>query len=241
MYRVAICDDDAAFRARLAGLVKQILTGMAIQAHELEVYASCDELEAALDGKPGPNLLFLDILMDGKNGMEFAKDLRRFDEKCTIVFITVTEDYIHEGYDVAARQYIGKPFDPEKIRALLEEDYEKKFRPAHIAIRKGKKRFDLPVDQVYSVENERRRCVYHMEGGEEVGTVRECEFDDMGGVLPPGFLRCHRKFYVNLSRATGIDDDAFLMPDGSRVPISRRMYTEVHRAYMALAERRRFT
>jgi len=66
-----------------------------------------------------PDVLFLDIQMDGMSGMQLARAL----DPATlpmIVFVTAYDNYALEAFAVSATDYLLKPFDDERFRAMVE-------------------------------------------------------------------------------------------------------------------------
>ena len=57
------------------------------------------------------DLLFLDIQMNGLNGMDVARRIREFDNNVEIIFTTSVLDYVCEGYEVNAYRYMLKPIE----------------------------------------------------------------------------------------------------------------------------------
>ena len=66
-----------------------------------------------------PDILFLDIQMPGKNGMEIAEELRRRNKDTILIFVTALPDYVYEAFDVGALHYLVKPFGDDKLSEVL--------------------------------------------------------------------------------------------------------------------------
>ena len=54
-------------------------------------------------------LFFLDIYMNGINGMETARKIRLWDTSCHIIFVTTLSDFAVDSYEVKATYYLIKP------------------------------------------------------------------------------------------------------------------------------------
>ena len=81
-------------------------------------YADAQTAIAAIRQR-APDLLFLDIQMDGMSGMQLARAL----DPATlpmIVFVTAYDNYALEAFAVSATDYLLKPFDEERFRAMVE-------------------------------------------------------------------------------------------------------------------------
>ena len=114
MYEVAICEDEEVLRDGLCTQCSQILDDLKVE-HTVSPYSSAEELESALSGGAVYSLLCLDILMDGKTGMELAQELRERDEKTSILFITSSTEFLKDGYSVRPIQYLLKPVKREEL------------------------------------------------------------------------------------------------------------------------------
>ena len=106
--RIAIVDDLAAERALLKDRLEQQLHRRNVLADILEYESGEKFLEAAR--KAPFTAAFLDIYMNGMTGMEAAKELRKTDTDCLLVFTTTSTDHALEGFQVRALHYLVKPF-----------------------------------------------------------------------------------------------------------------------------------
>ena len=98
---IAICDDEKAIREQINELIEKEKVGIC-----LDLYETGDAL-LATDKKF--DIVFLDIQMDGTDGIETAKRLRQRDEDTILIFITGIREYVFEAFDVAAFHYLLKP------------------------------------------------------------------------------------------------------------------------------------
>ena len=122
--KAAICDDSAADRGYLSGLVEKWAAG-AGHAVSLAAFDSAERFLFAYAEKNDYDLLLLDIEMGAMDGVTMAKRLRAENDSVQIVFITGYGDYIAEGYEVAALNYLMKPVREEKLFAVLDRAAEK--------------------------------------------------------------------------------------------------------------------
>ncbi|MHC6178589.1 LytR/AlgR family response regulator transcription factor [Clostridium sp. JNZ X4-2] len=81
----------------------------------------------AYDGESGmklvkakkPDAVFLDINMPVENGIEVAKDIRKFDRDINIIFVTAYEEHAVEAFELYALDYLLKPFDENRIEITI--------------------------------------------------------------------------------------------------------------------------
>jgi two-component system LytT family response regulator len=109
---VMIVDDEPAARRTLRECC-------AAEA-DLTVIGEYADAHAALAAirRRAPQLLFLDIQMDGMSGIQLARSLDPEDLPL-IVFITAHDQYAIEAFEVSAVDYLLKPFDDERFRDML--------------------------------------------------------------------------------------------------------------------------
>ena len=106
--RIAIVDDLAAERTLLKDRLERQLQRRTVQADILEYESSKTFLEAAREAPF--TAAFLDIYMDGMTGMEAAKELRKTNTDCLLVFTTTSTDHALEGF-----QEIGRASCRERV------------------------------------------------------------------------------------------------------------------------------
>ena len=116
--RLAVCDDEAADRARIEQMAGAILHEESIAA-EIAGYESAAALLAAIRAGRAFDVLLLDVMMEGMDGMALAAALRAGREDAAIIFISSNREMALRGYEVAASRYLAKPVDPEKLREAL--------------------------------------------------------------------------------------------------------------------------
>jgi two-component system LytT family response regulator len=106
--RVLIVDDEPLARQRVEDLLR---------AEEgVEIVASVDNGEAAVDAvrSMNPDLVFLDVQMPGKTGLDVVREIGADDMPPTI-FVTAYDRYALQAFDLAAVDYLVKPFDDERF------------------------------------------------------------------------------------------------------------------------------
>ena len=128
--RIAIVDDLDAERAQLKERLVRQLRARGTEAELLEFDSG--EAFLAAENEQRFSAAFLDIYMEGLSGMEAAKELRKTDADCLLVFTTTSTDHALEGFQVRALHYLVKPFTEAELSALLDEMLSKIPRPEPI-------------------------------------------------------------------------------------------------------------
>ena len=120
---VLIVDDDAVIRSRTAAILKR-------EDMKVKELSSGEELLDYIEGlTPLPDLILLDIMMPGMNGLETLRALREKGGeagKIPVIFLTGNDDYEseQEGLKLGAEDFIRKPYFPEiltlRVKRILE-------------------------------------------------------------------------------------------------------------------------
>jgi two-component system LytT family response regulator len=106
--RVLIVDDEPLARQRVEDLLRA--------EDSVEIVASVDNGTAAVDAVRSlqPDLVFLDVQMPGKTGLDVVREVGPDDMPATI-FVTAYDRYALQAFDLAALDYLVKPFDDERF------------------------------------------------------------------------------------------------------------------------------
>ena len=106
--RIVIVDDELLARQRLEDLLRG--------EENIEIVGWAHNGEAAVRAirELEPDLVFLDVQMPGKTGLEVVREIGADDMPATI-FVTAYDQYALKAFDVAAVDYLVKPFDDERF------------------------------------------------------------------------------------------------------------------------------
>lgn len=137
--KIVVCDDDRTMQDILRRKIEKHC-----EAEETACQILCvDSGEALLeaDGQL-PDIVFLDIQMPGRDGMETARRLRSRDSGIVLIFVTALSEYVYEAFDVGALHYLVKPFSDEKFcqvldRALQQHTQEREIKRLRQKAAKG--------------------------------------------------------------------------------------------------------
>ncbi|MBR7792560.1 response regulator transcription factor [Undibacterium sp. FT147W] len=107
-----LADDERLMREQLRSRLEQVWP-------ELQILDEAKNGEEAIQlvEKHQPDLIFLDIRMPIKTGLEAAKEIGN---KAHIVFITAYDQYAIQAFDHGAVDYVLKPADVERLSKTVE-------------------------------------------------------------------------------------------------------------------------
>lgn len=215
---IAVCEDLRDDAEQLCALLEQY--GASNQLNmEITCFSSGEALLAQYQ-KGKYHIVFLDVFLEGKNGLETAAQIRRIDEDAALIFVTVSKEFAVDSYQVDAAYYLVKPLDAASLtlamgrcRHLLQQ-YAKS-----ITIAESRHMVHVKQRDILYLESQRNDCVLYTCNGEIRTRAKLSELEQELGGWP--FLRCHRSFIVNLHWLEDMFDKDFVLRGGARVPISR--------------------
>lgn len=161
MYKVAICDDDSLQVSNLETHISEYFDEINVQ-YEIDGYYKGDRMVNTMSGQiDNYHLIFLDIEMEGLNGIETAKLLRNIDKNFILIFVTSFEQYALESFEVSPFRYLIKPVSIEKLRevlrdVLVELTAKQKFMFYQI----GTEHFQMSLDNIVCLYSEFGRKIH---------------------------------------------------------------------------------
>lgn len=232
--RIAICDDEKRICSILEEKVRKIIPDA-----EIVTYTSGEDL---LKNDILPDILLLDIKMQGMDGMDTAKACREKGWRRILIFVTGEEDQVFSAFDLHAFHFLVKPVSDEKLKEVLEKakselEFLKK-SPAdndrYVDIRSGTSHIRLNLSKLLYAEVFNRKTILHTKEGsiEYYGQLSALE-------KPAGsdFYRIHRSYLVNMKYIERYDKAFVTLTGGDSIPIARREYDRFLTAYMEYVKR----
>jgi len=233
--RIAICDDEKNIRELIANKVTK-------QYPEAEiVFFSCGE-ELLLADK-SIDILFLDIQMSGRNGMDTARELRKKDKDVILIFVTAVEEFVFQAFDVGAFHYIVKPIEDAKFIGVLHKAVDElsskckdvnEEKERYLMINSGGVHTKVVFDDIVYAEVFNRKIVIH-----KLNDTIEYygKMSDLESLVGDSFFRPHRAYLINFKYVEKYDASTIYLEKGS-VLMAKQNYPEFVKRYMKYIQRR---
>lgn len=235
--RVMIAEDEMMARKELLHLLNEE-EGIVQTPH-----AETGERLIELYSQHLPDVIFLDIEMPGRTGVEAARHIMKGapDPAPLFVFTTAYDDYAMDAFDVEAIDYLLKPYDEKRFRRAMTRIRKSlsNRKSASVAVEKivkttvGKLLIDdgdrmvvVAPDSIYYAVPNKRLLEIHTEDKVIVSrmTLQELEEQLIGHM----FFRAHRSYLVNLNHVleitpwfNGTSNLTLKDSNRTRIPVSR--------------------
>ena len=231
-FKFAVVDDVQQDQEALCAMLSSYAAKHGL-SWQVDCFSSGEALlEAAADIPYA--VVFLDIIMDGMDGIETARRLRAMTDNILVVFITTEAGYAVEGYEVEASGFLIKDEVQRELRFdRLMQRLERQLRTepmldlsayGHPVL--------LPTRAIFYAEVLDHKMLLHLD--RDVVSLR-MTMGELKRLLGEDkrFVECHRGILVNLDAVASTGDGVFRMKDGCTVPVSRRRRATLEQAFAA--------
>ncbi|MFH0985386.1 MAG: LytTR family DNA-binding domain-containing protein [Candidatus Omnitrophota bacterium] len=241
MIKVMVVDDEAPARERMVRLIA-CNPGFKVVAQASDGVEALHLLE-----EHAVDILFLDIDMPRKNGIEVALELADQNTPPQVVFVTAHDEFAVKAFEAHAIDYVLKPFDEERIEktfkkikeavrfkrlsgqewAAFGDDYASKVQKIVGRRVNSKERILIdPADVFYFHAN--LAMVVACLGDKEWNVT--LTLDELERSLGPAhFARSHRAYLVNLAKVEKVvpmfnENYELVLKDNAHthIPLARR-------------------
>ena len=229
--RIAVVEDEI----EQYEYVKKLLTQWSEQSGESisVTHVTCAEEYLINYNQPDAfDVLFLDVYMKRMNGMELAKEVRKYDREVQMVFLTGVSDYVFEGYEIGAVRYLLKPVEQDKLSETMA-----------VCLEKMKQKSDDYISFKYQGEVLRllRSDIFYVEVyGHYLRMVTKTDTYEWKDSLQSmkskldarRFVEANRSVIVNMEYVSKITREECLLEDGTVVHVSKGAYKGLNEAFM---------
>ncbi len=226
MLRIAICDDEKQYLAEEEELVKAYLEKQEME-YQIDGFSSGQELLRVHQGVVDYKIVFLDIKMDGVDGMEVAKQIREWNSETFIIFITSFVEYSLQGYEVGAFRYIMKDEMEWGVGRCLEDAFKKmKVHKESFKFMEGES--EVYIHNILYISSENRLVTFHMVHSKDKQYHMDEKLDYLEEqLLKYDFLRLRKSHLVNMRYISRINDYKAYLTTNQTIVIPKERYREV--------------
>lgn len=224
--------------------IKALQRMLQLHCPQVEVIATCSSAAIAKSriSELSPELVFLDIQMPGKSGIELLEEIGR--KRFEVIFVTAYQEYMLQALQFSAADYLLKPVDEDRLIEAIQR-VEKRIELGqedragallHNLAAAGKPsemRLTLPtlkgfivlkLEEIIFCEAERSYTIFHLEGGKTV-TVSKPLLDYDHLLRETSFFRVHKSFLINLLHVKEYqrgEGGIVIMSNSAEIEVSRR-------------------
>jgi two-component system, LytTR family, response regulator len=230
--KAIIVDDERLARNELKNLLAEY--------KDIEIIAECANAEEAKDkiDQLKPDVIFLDINMPGKSGLELVEEISAMPD---VVFVTAYDEHAIKAFELNAFDYLLKPVQPQRLAETVKKLSEKESanksdntgpidKNELIFIKDGEKCWFVKLENVRLFESEGNYVRVYFENFKPLilRSLNNLE----SRLNERQFFRASRKHIINLSCISSVEpwfNGGLMvkMNDGKEVEISRRQAVKI--------------
>lgn len=222
MLKIAIVDDEESIRKELACYIDRYFSEKdceAVGGYVINEYS--DGLSFLSAQYNLFDIVFMDIKMPMKSGLDVARVFRKSNQTACLLFVTNLAEMAIKGYEVNALDFIVKPLSYEDFRYSMRKAVRRAFVQAssdNIMVRNNRLYLKIPVQSILYAETAYHKIIYHT----MTGDVEEwCSMRDVEKKLCRYyFSRCDSGFIVNLRYVDKVVDGCVYIGN-TIIPVSR--------------------
>lgn len=211
-------------------LALEIIEKFCQRVGNVELQKFCDPTEGLNAVKRDtPDIVFLDIEMDGVNGLQIATQLP---ENTCFIFTTAYLRYALEGFDLDAVDYLHKPFSYNRFKTAFAKALRRigcgqlQTVQQCVTVKQDYSNISIPIDDILYIEAvEGYSKIFRVTGDCILSRIL---LKNMFALLPQHhFLRIHRSFIVSRSKIKSFSRQEVVLSDGTALTIGRQYAAEI--------------
>lgn len=237
MLSIAICDNNKKDSIKIETIINNYMNARFV-SYRINIFKSGEELLKSHDKF---DLIFLDIAMDGINGIQAGKKMRAINRNVKIVYTTNYQQYCLQAMNnVHAFAYLEKPVSKDKaekqlyeiLRYIQEENDKQEIIKLEIIeiTKEGKLEYkfkNFEVRDIFYFEYLNRKIKIKLENEEYFFIDRMKDLTKR--MQEYSFETCHQCFLVNLQHIVKIKGYEVFLDNNETLPVSQKKSAEFRR------------
>jgi DNA-binding LytR/AlgR family response regulator len=177
------------------------------------------------------DLLFADIELKeagSETGISICEKLRTYGFNNEILFLTAFKEYVFDGYNVRAFNYLVKPVTLEKLSECMRRFLELHTK-TYYHLQDRSIIIQIKFSDILYITKESNNALIHTRN--EIYYERT-SLSEIMGKLTHAFIQCHKSCIVNLSHVNSLSGYEILLTNGTRLTVGRNYLTKIRNALL---------
>ena len=238
MLTIAVCDDEEQVLDELSEMIETIGRRHKIPV-EVELFSEGKSLFQYMKvNQTKFDLIFLDIEMDDLNGIDTAKEIRKWNDSVYIIYVTNYKSYAYEAYETYPYQFVLKPIKLEIIEKHLLKIYNRiTSDDFYYEYKYNKSYYKVFMKEIIYFESDRRKIHIHLADGNVYTYYDKLNLvEDRLKKTKADFWRIHQSLLVNSRYIRRKSYDRIELSDGEIFYISEDRRKDINKQYAKLIE-----
>lgn len=221
MISVGVCDDSIVFTEEINRMLCEY-EKKSRRELSVHLFNSAEELIRGLAEGESMELLFLDIEMEGMDGIELGKKLREQERQMLIVYVSGYDQYLRQLFEIEPFRFCSKPLEKEQLFEVMDKAVRRILSRSRETFRfqYGKNVVNLLCSDILYLESSGRKVIVHTSGGnyEYYDKLDNAQKDLEGR----HFVRIHKAYLINMDQVEAFQYEKVALRDGTVLNISEK-------------------
>ena len=222
MFNIAVCDDSIEDINIIKGILNQY-------GEHIDYYTDGRELSKKAT-VINYDAFFIDIEMEGINGIELAELIRKKNRYVYVIFVTNREDLVFNTLKFQPFGFIRKQYINEELGEIYLRLLERLREDSFIFAFDNKNAYRMEVKGIMYLEGGGHNVIVHMTDGDKILRGRLSDYEKE--LAPYSFVRVHKCYIVNVRHIKSIDSKEIRLWNGTEIPVGRKESQNVKDVYM---------
>ena len=231
--RIIICDDDKNIVEQLQKYIIEFFKHRKLKTPEIQRY---NRGEALLSDTGSKDIVFLDVVMTGLNGIYVGRELKRKNKNTIIFIITSNVEYLDDAMRFHVFRYMLKPLDKQRLFQNMKDAIQL-YHSTNVKILIETKDgiYTCTASEIIFIEAMKRTITIHTLIRDFIAR-QNMEYWNRT-LNMPCFFQSHRSYIVNMKYVTDFDHSLIhLYNDQYTAYLTKRKYSEFKSAYFLYLE-----
>jgi DNA-binding LytR/AlgR family response regulator len=233
--RIAICDDISLQIELIKSATEKYFSTQNDNSIEIDTFDNAFHFIDAHE-KEKYDLVLLDIFMPGMLGTDVAREIRMKMDKIEIIFLTTSNEFAVDAFQVNATHYLLKPFTQEAFTEAMDRAMHnintKLIKMVYLKCPKGVIQV-IDKNSISYIEGSAHKQYVFIMDGTIVQAVQT--LSDLAKTLEElsqgQFITPYKGFIVNQHAISAIESDKIVLKSGKSIPIPRRTFNLIKQVY----------
>lgn len=202
MIKIGMCDDNLNSIKIASKLLESEIIEQDLDAEISIISSDQKKIFDAIYNK-NIDVLFLDIDFknNGKNGIDFAKDLRKINKNFYLVFLSAHQRYLHVSLTAKIFDYLVKPINRDTMSDIVARLKDEFTSNNTLFLHLNKWEF-VKTDDIFYIEKSGKKSIIITD---VIKFTTNKGLNTLLAELPSNFLRCHKSYILNSDKILSID------------------------------------
>ena len=212
MIKVMVVEDEPEIRRLLVKMIEKK------EGFEVVCEADSNMQAISLFSLNRPHIVFVDVDLNGENGLEGARIMTEIDPKVKIIFATAHSEYMANAFEIYAFDYLLKPFKMERIiktltriEEMMTDDNMPSEKKEALSENDSDRLLVKGKEQMFFVDKREIIFVERVNGVTNIITAEDvyhssASLSDLEEKLNNDyFMRCHKSYIINIHKICSVE------------------------------------